>query len=479
MWRRRKKDEALVEPRNWRASFLGLLFALLAAIVSAAGAATLAADQSVKLTLVALSILAVAFESGALVWARYAKARHDQSAVRLARGLLVIAIVYTAGMQANFFGAVLLKPNAQDHAATGTLAEIEGRIASLEKRRGWQPAVSGTADSLSRLVADLKKDKTAAGKAKLLQAQADLSAAQALETFDGQIRAAHQERVQELGKPPADSKAALFHLLTGWDGKWVPYFFMALAVFFLQYGQVSLPVVAGQGARSPVQETPSKAAPVSDKSGNTGGGSPSGGTETGNTQSPTGDKQPFRPRVVSATGNGRDPDVSATPLPPIQETGVNSPTVSREAEGNTLSVTQNEPLPEPVEWPLEAEEPVTRPTYRELLEMPVTRVDGRETGSACYQKEPEREKKLRKRQTFDELYAKTDDIVTRNNGVMPDARALRKMLAPCQMRRALDVQKAWLADEERKRPIDKAPVGRHRGKRLGRGLETMLSAGNA
>ena len=466
MWGRRKKNVGAKPPheRNRRASLVGLLFAALAAVVSAIGAAGLTPDVKIMTVLVIASVLAVIVESGGLVWARSARMREDRSAVRLMQVLLSIAIIYTAGMQLNFFGALFLKAFATDQASSGVLTEIDGRIATLEKRRTTHPTVPGTVISLSWLIGELKKDKTPQGKIKHRQAQEDLATVQSLEKLDADIRAAHTDRVTALGKPPSDTKAEIVHMLTGWDKKTVPLFFALLSMLLFQFGQVCLPVIAGRGSPATARETPK---PVSDDKGRNTGGTSSGSAET---PQETGNVRPFPVRNVAARGNGADAGAHATLRYPQE----------RVTAGNTPTVTHESP-PEPAEWPPEAIDLVTRPTFRELLERPVTRPDGRETGNVRCPKEPGRDKKLRKRQSFEELYATTTDIVTRNKGIMPDARALRKLLAPCQMRRALDVREAWLADDERSRGVNKPPRARHRGKRvtLGRGLEDMMSAGTA
>jgi len=268
--------------------------------------------------------------------------------------------------------------------------------------------------------------------------------------------------VQKVESVMSDPQATVFARITGFDplafqiGWWIiagALMLMLESVFAFYAGKL--------WPRAVRVETPAKAPPVSDKGGSSSSGN--SGPETAKPEAKPADVLPFPKREVAVKGNGLDPDVSATPCYPTEP----------EVTGNTLVVTALEP----VEWPLEAEklaeELDTLPTFRELLNRPVPRSEDRETGNARYPKEPEREKKTRKRQTFDELYAKTTSIVTKNGGVMPDARALRRLLAPCQMKRALNVRETWLADDEKQRAVNKPPRARHRGKRLGIGLEEL------
>lgn len=247
------------------ARIIGWSFAILAAALSAAFAVTLSDDPAHRAALAAVSILAVAFERSALVWGRAARARGDWSAVIMARSLLIVAALYTAGMQLGFFASLMAGPMAADQAAQARAAGLTRQIAQLEERRAWLPRPSATVAAMRGQIAALERSRARAAAARLIQLRADLATAQSMEQIEAELVRLRAAQAISAGRAPADGKAAVLQATLGVDSRWAAFVAVVLGVLLLQAGQICLPILADGGAAIRAAP-PSPASPQADNS---------------------------------------------------------------------------------------------------------------------------------------------------------------------------------------------------------------------
>jgi hypothetical protein len=242
--------------------------AALAAAVSAVFAYTLSDNQGVASVLVALSIGCVLIEAHSLGWMRARRLEGDRLGVGLTVVLLLMACLYTAGMQLGFFGNVLMAPAAQDKSTASLLADAEKRVAELETAAGWLVRPAGSVSSLKELVDGYAAKKKLSSKDAdaLRQAKADLAAAKGAAEHDVTLQQARADVAKLKGKAPKDVKGKVFAWATRGllQGDATTNFFVLLAVLVMQAAQIFLPIVTGAHGRKPSPEEPrAQMAPVS------------------------------------------------------------------------------------------------------------------------------------------------------------------------------------------------------------------------
>lgn len=237
---------------NKPAAAIGWGFALVAVTTSAVYAYSIPKDPYTPFALVAISVLAVAYERYALVLARRNRVAKDWTATGWGYAILVAACLYTASMQLGFFADMIVKPIAEDHGHGQTLSTAEQKVTDLEQRRGWLDKPNGTVASLTRLIGSLEGSKRTKDIDAVRQARKDLSAAEALDAIDAQIAAARADVAKLKGAPPSDTKGAVIEGLTfgAIKGEWASYVLVILSVVFLQACQIVLPIVSGEGRKS-------------------------------------------------------------------------------------------------------------------------------------------------------------------------------------------------------------------------------------
>lgn len=240
------------------AAAIGWGFAGVAVTTSAAYAYTIPKDPYTPFALVAISVLAVAYERYALVLARRNRLAKDWTASGWGYAILAVACLYTASMQLGFFSDLIIKPIAADHGQASTLKQAEQKVIDLEQRRGWLDRPNGTVASLERLIASIEDSKRQKDIDAVRQARKDLAAAEALDAIEADLATARGAVATLRAAPPADTKGAVIEGITfgAVKAEWASYVLVMISVLFLQACQILLPIVSGEGREKQAEPKP-------------------------------------------------------------------------------------------------------------------------------------------------------------------------------------------------------------------------------